>query len=175
MVNVKTKASGPRVFVVIDAGPMIALAVAGLLPIALSHLGRLMVPEAVVHECISHRTEPGAAAIRDALNDSAIVVIPEAEIVSLDPAYAQGLGGGEQAVLAYVMQNDYIALVDDLRARRTALRLGIKTVRTGAILLALKRAGRITSIRPTLQVWRDHGYFLSNSVIDQLLTIASEH
>lgn len=174
MVSVRTKASAPPVFVVIDAGPMIALTVAGLLPIALLHLGTLMVPEAVMHECISNLSEPGAQTIRDVLKNPAITVIPEAEIANLDPAYAQGLGGGEQAVLAYAMQHDYIALVDDKRARRTALRLGIKTVRTGALLLVLKSTGRIASIKPTLQIWRDHGYFLSDSVSNQLLTNASE-
>ena len=174
MVSVRTRASAPQVFVVTDAGPMIALWVAGLLPIALAYFGTLMVPEAVMQECVSSLAEPGAEAIREVLKNPAITVIPEAELANLDPAYAQGLGGGDHAVLAYAMQHDYIALVDDNRARRTALRLGIKTVRTGAVLLALKSTGRIASIKPTLQIWHDHGYFLSASVSYQLLTRASE-
>ena len=76
--------------------------------------------------------------------------IAESEIAALDPAYAQGLGSGEVAVLAYAAQHGHIALIDDHRARALAQRLNIVTVGSGAVLLALKANGRIDSIAPAL-------------------------
>lgn len=90
MAGAKTTVPALKVFLVIDSGPMIALAVAGLLPIALVYFGKLIVPETVMQECISNPSEPGARAIRDVLESAAITVIPDVDIASLDPAYAQG-------------------------------------------------------------------------------------
>ena len=46
--------------IVADAGPLIALAIAKLLPQTLSHFGSLLVPASVVAECLADLENPGA-------------------------------------------------------------------------------------------------------------------
>ncbi len=165
--------------IVADAGPLIALAVADLLPAALALFGKVLVPQAVLRECTADRYAPGAQAIaalltQPASEGGALVVVTDAEIVPLDAAYTAGLGSGEAAVLGYALQYRYTALVDDRRARRVAQRLDVATVGSGTVLLALKSAGRIASIRPALEAWAAHGYYVAPKVVAALLERAGE-
>lgn len=161
---------------VTDAGPLIALAVADVLPQTISLYKTLWVPQAVIDECTATPDAPGAAVIRAALSGKrpGLTLIAESEIATLDPAYAQGLGSGEVAVLAYAAQHGHIALIDDRRARAIAQRLNIITVGSGAMLLALKANGRIDSIRPALEAWQAHGYFVAPAIVGELLRRAGE-
>lgn len=174
MSAVKPRMASQKFILVVDAGPLIALAIADLLGPAIQSFGNLLVPNAVLQECVLNLSEPGAASIRNAIQNLSITPIADTEIANLDPAFALGLGSGEQAVLAYALQKNYVALIDDKKAHLMALRLGIATVRTGAVLLALKKAGHIASVKPALQIWREHGYFLSDTVTNQLLMSAGE-
>ena len=159
-----------------DAGALIALAVAGVLPQTISLYKPLWVPQAVIDECTATPDAPGAAAIRAAMGRKRprLTLIAESEIASLDPAYAQGLGSGEVAVLADAAQHTHIALIDDRRARATAQRLNIAIVGSGAVLLALKANGRIVSIRPALDAWQMRGYFVAPAVVSERLRRAGE-
>ena len=162
--------------VVADAGPLIALAVAGVLPQTISLYKTLWVPQAVIDECTASPDAPGAPLIRAALSGKrpGLTLIAESEIAPLDPAYAQGLGSGEVAVLAYAAQRGHIALIDDRRARAIAQRLNIATVGSGAVLLALKASRRVESIRPALDAWQAHGYFVAPTIVSELLRRAAE-
>ena len=163
-----------RRLIVADTGPLVALAVADLLPQTLLHFGELLVPENVITECLVNLENPGAQIISELLSGASLIVIQDSKIASFDAAYSSGLGTGEIAVLAYASQYGHVALIDDERARKVALRIGVQTVRSGAIVVALKRAGLIESIKPALAAWSAHGYFLTDFVQKQLLVGAGE-
>lgn len=105
-------------FIVADDGPLIALAVGGVLPDCIGMLGGLMVPEAVLDECTSDISAPGAVFLRDLRAAHRFQTLPSASLMPLDPSFAHGLGGGEIAVLSYAAQNGLLALIDERRARR---------------------------------------------------------
>lgn len=159
--------------VVADAGPLIALAVAQVLPQVL-RLFEFYVPQAVLDECLADMYAPGAQPIFEASSQAGFMVIPHIAIQALDSAYALGLGSGEVAVLSYAHQHSQIALIDERRARRIAQQLGVSVVGSGAVLLALKKSGAVTSIQPALKAWAKHGYFLSPALQNQLLVAAGE-
>ena len=160
--------------IVADAGPLIALAVAGVLPMCITMLSGLMVPEAVLHECTADVSAPGAAILQSLNQTGQFQIIPSASLMPLDAAYAQGLGGGEIAVLSYASQNSLLALVDERRARRVATRLGVAVVGSGTIIAQLKRQGLIESVKPVLSSWQQHGYFVSELVLRDILRMAQE-
>ena len=166
---------------IVDAGPLIALAVADVLPETIALYQTLWVPQAVIDECLArspHSTSlPGAAAIRKALRaDKGIGLhtIPHADIAPLDAAYALGLGTGEAAVISYAAQHQHIALIDDRKARKIAALMQVKTVGSGAVLLALKASGHIAQIAPALAAWQAHGYFVAPAIANELLRRAGE-
>ncbi len=168
------KSSTPGKLIVADAGPLIALAIAEVLPQTIALYKTLLVPAAVVHECIADPTAPGAIVLAKLLRGKGIKIINEGDISPLDAAYAQGLGSGEVAVLAYAAQHQLVALIDERRARRIAQRLQVPVVGSGAVLLALKASGSITSVRPALEAWAAHGYFVAATVVDELIRRARE-
>jgi predicted nucleic acid-binding protein len=159
--------------VVADAGPLIALAIADVLPLVLKQF-ELCVPQAVLDECLDDPYAPGAGLILEVSGRAGFTIIPEKSIKALDSAYVMGLGSGEVAVLSYAQQHSYVALIDERRARRIAQQLGVAVVGSGAVLLALKSSGVIINIRPALVAWCKHGYFLSPTLQKQLLAAAGE-
>lgn len=158
---------------VTDAGPLIALSVADVLQITLQHFD-VLVPQAVVDECLSDSYAPGAAPIAEACRQRQLAVLPNAAITPLDAAYAMGLGSGEAAVLSYAAQHKQVALIDERRARHIAQRLGVQVVGSGAVLLALKSQGLIATVQPALAAWQAHGYHLSPKLQAELLVRAGE-
>ena len=166
--------SKPDKLIVADAGPLIALAIAEVLPQTIALYKTLLVPEAVVHECVADPSAPGAKMLAKLVRGRGIKIIRESEISPLDAAYAQGLGSGEVAVLAYAAQHQLVALIDERRARRIAQRLQVPVVGSGAILLALKASGSIASVKPALEAWAAHGYFVAATVVDEIVRRAGE-
>lgn len=158
---------------VADAGPLIALAVAGALPLVLQQF-EVCVPQAVLDECLCDPYAAGAVLILEHSRCAGFSTVSDKAIKNLDAAYLMGLGSGEVAVLSYAHQHGQVALVDDRRARRIAQQLGVSVVGSGAMLLALKKSGAISSIHPALVAWRAHGYFLSEALQRQLLAAADE-
>lgn len=164
----------PSSLLVIDAGPLIALSVGGVLPQTIDLVKKLSIPQAVLDECLADPHAPGAAVIANALLSRGIHVVAQADIAPLDAAYALGLGSGEAAVIRYAAQHQHIALVDDRKAREIAQRMQVRVVGSGAILLALKISGQIKTIASVLDVWRAYGYFIAPQLIRELLSRAKE-
>ena len=160
--------------IVADAGPLIALAVGGVLPLCTTLQGGLIVPEAVLIECTADVSAPGAAIVQDMGDSGTFQIILAASLMPLDAAYAQGLGGGEIAVLAYAAQHALLALVDERRARQVAARLKVGIVGSGTIIAQLKHQGLIDSVQPVLSRWKQHGYFVSVAVAGDILRMAGE-
>ena len=163
--------------IVADAGPLIVLAVAGVLPLCIEMLGGLLVPEAVLHECTADVSAPGAAIIQNLMELGTFQIVPSAVLMPLDAAYAQGLGGGEIAVLSYIAQagkHALLALIDERRARNVAARLGVTVIGSGTVVAQLKRQGLIPSVKPVLSSWTRHGYFVAEQVVRDILLAAGE-
>ena len=160
--------------IVADAGPLIALAVGGVLPASLAMLGALAVPQEVLHECCADPFASGAATIAAAQAAGGFEIIPHAKPNPLNATLAQGLGSGEVAVLTYAMQHGLLALVDERRARRAASRLQVPVIGSGTVLAQLKLAGFITSVQPVFALWQQHGYFVAHAVQRDILQLAGE-
>jgi predicted nucleic acid-binding protein len=155
--------------IVADAGPLIALAVGGVLPACAEMLGGLYVPEAVLQECTADPSAHGAAVIDSLRAAGQLIIVPESVLAPLDAAFAQGLGTGELAVLSYAAEHALIALIDERRARRVAQHLKIAVIGSGTLVAQLKRQGLINSIEPIFSAWQKHGYFVSDKVKADIL------
>ncbi len=159
--------------IVADSGPLIALAVADCLPLMLNHY-ELLVPQAVITECTEDPYAPGAAVIAVCAQHAHCRTIAFEDIAPLDAAYAMGLGSGEQAVLSYAAMHNYVALIDERKARCIAKRLGVPLIGSASMVLMLKQRGEISSVKPVLSAWQAHGYFVSKQLQAQILKLADE-
>ena len=160
--------------IVADAGPLIALAVGGVLPLCLEMLGGLIVPEAVLQECVADIYAPGALILQDLHRRQQFQTVATASLAPLDAAFAAGMGGGEITVLSYAKTHGLLALIDERRARRVAARLKVAVIGSGTVLAQLKRQGRIDSVQPVFAAWGQHGYFISELIKQDILRLAGE-
>ena len=160
--------------IVADAGPLIALAVGGVLAASVGMLGGLIVPEPVLQECTADPSAPGAAIIHDVYASGGFQIIPQTSLAPLDAAFAQGLGTGEIAVLCYAAEHALLALIDERRARGVAQRLRVPVIGSGAVLAQLKRQGLIDSVQAVLDAWKRHGYSVSLAVQSDILLRCGE-
>ncbi|MBE7383582.1 MAG: DUF3368 domain-containing protein [Leptolyngbya sp. SIO1E4] len=157
--------------VVINASPLIALfkgQQAELLP---QLFEKIVVPQGVWEEITARKPEDIAAQQLRAVSwiQRVDTVRVPATILTWD------LGKGESEVLSWVVSHpDYMAIVDDLAARRCADALGLKVLGTGATLILAKRRGLISNVAPRLKALRDAGLYLSDRLIQLLKEQAGE-
>lgn len=156
--------------IVVNSSPLIVLFKSGQADLIPKLFSEVVVPEQVYAEVLAGKEDDPA---RISLPRTEWVIRKKVEI-SL-PVGAWNLGNGESAVFSYAMETPGVrALVDDLAARRCAKAFGVPTLGTGALLVLAKRRGLIDSVRERLQLLRDSGLYLSDSVIQLLVSEAQE-
>ena len=164
--------SAPReLLVVADASPLILLAKLRRLSLLTALTEQVWVPAAVWNEIVAHgegRPEVAeivtlfASAIRDADPD-------------LQAAFALQVDAGEAAALALAAKNRHaLLLIDDRRGRRLAAASGLRHLGTLGLLLRAKRHGLIVAIAPELAALRQHGLFVDEHLVREVLKAANE-
>lgn len=161
-----------QLIVVSDATPLIALAQIGQLAWLPDLFGEVIVPTAVYAEIVvAGSGRSGAAEIqsaswihRDAVTDRTKV---NYLLTQLD------IDEAEAIVLAQERQANWL-LVDEIKARTIAQRLGLHMIGTVGLLLLAKQQGKIGAVRPFLDELRSHQFHLSQKVYDAVLKQANE-
>jgi predicted nucleic acid-binding protein len=88
---------------------------------------------------------------------------------------SQALDPGEAEVIALALELETQDIVlDDLDARRYARRSGLKPIGTLGLLLAAKRIGLITAIKPEVEALNKAGFYASQPLIAEILKEAGE-
>jgi predicted nucleic acid-binding protein len=152
------------VAVVSNSSPLIALARIQRLDLLPSIFESVLIPPAVAREI-----SPSIPVLPAWLRIQAASVLPPASLLR------RRLGDGEWEALALAIElrADWIIL-DDLPARRSAETSGLNVIGTLGALVAAKRAGFLTSIRPELDALLRTSFFLSPQLYEELLQAAGE-
>lgn len=89
--------------------------------------------------------------------------------------FALDLGRGELAAMALALENpDYIIILDDALARRTAQAAGLQVWGTLKILLEAKHEGLTPQITPHIDQLKSAGMWISDDIRQRILHLASE-
>ena len=156
--------------VVVNSSPLIVLFRSGQADLMHRLFNEVIVPEQVYAEVLAGRKDDTARILLPRTN---WVIRKKVEITH--PVAAWNLGNGESAVFSYVIgASNARALVDDLAARRCAQTFGIQTLGTGALLVLAKRRGLIESVKDRIQLLKDAGLYLSDHIVQLLITEAAE-
>jgi len=159
--------------VVADASPLIALAIMDLFPVLKQLFERVLVPNAVVKECLNDLSKPYSLAIKQALKDKIIEqkTISDIEFCQL---LGQVLDPGEAEAISLAKELDAIALIDEKSGRKVAQREGVDCIGSLYILIKAKKNGFVVSVAPLLKCLLDHGYYLNPALIDTVLIACNE-
>lgn len=159
-------------YVVADTGPLIALAKLNLLDLPHRAFGKVLLPQTVLDECQKQVRSQDAVLISAAAKNGFLEVTP-------DVSWPEGireprLDAGERAALAMAIQRHCGLLIDEMRGRREAVRLGIKVVGVCGLLVIAKREGWIAEVTPLLDRLQTSGYYIAPALRESVLRKASE-
>ena len=154
-----------------NTSPLLYLYRIGLIHLLGELFEAVWVPDAVKRELEIGRQEGYDVPSLEALNWIRCVN-PEAmpsEWLALD------LGPGELAAMALALEYpEYIVLLDDLLARRTAEAAGLKVWGTLRVILTAKRRGLVARVEPYVDRLAEAGMWLSPEIRVRILRLAGE-
>ena len=85
------------------------------------------------------------------------------------------LDRGEASAIAIALDLEHVLLIlDDLKARKIAEKLGFKITGTLGILIKARKSGLINQVRPYLEKLQTAGFRISTAIEDELLKLCDE-
>ncbi len=149
--------------VVADASPLIAFQQIGQL-----HLLQVLFTEVAVPSAVMREIHPSVPLV------PWIVERPLTQGIA--PLLLRAsLGPGESEALSLSLEiGARQVLVDERAARRTAEALGLCVIGTPGILLAAKRKGLVSEVRPLLDDLTRQGFWVAPRLVRQVLSAADE-
>lgn len=157
--------------VVADAGPLIAFGRIGRMDLLPATLGEILVPHAVLSECLTEPDKPGAKAVHEGIARGLLVDAPDPD--SPMPPFPM-LDAGESAAIRLALKRSVPVLIDEKAGRKLAAHLGLTVIGSGGVLLAAKKQGLIDAVGPLLGAMRKTGYYLSDALAQAILNRAGE-
>jgi hypothetical protein len=157
--------------IIADSSPLIGLARIGRLGLLPQLARRIVTPRAVWAEVAGARTDaPGA---------SAVAAQTWIEVVEADPQVVAPLlmlvGRGEAEAIALAQREaSAVLLLDDLRERKLAHRLGLRRMGSVALLGRARRAELIPQLKPELEALARNGIFIRQELIAAALKEVGE-
>jgi predicted nucleic acid-binding protein len=156
--------------VVINASPLIALS-AVLSDFQTLHLvaERVLVPAEVFAEI---RAGPPSDITEDLARAAACCEVLK-PFAALPHSLTDDLGLGESAVIdAALTRGVGLVVIDELRGRRWARRLGLQVTGSLGLLVQLHRAGAIPSLETAFARMKAKGIYLDDKLLQKVLTLA---
>jgi|AntDeeMinimDraft_5_1070356.scaffolds.fasta_scaffold00955_5 predicted nucleic acid-binding protein len=78
---------------------------------------------------------------------------------------------GEASLIALSQEYNTPLLLDDLKARKLAKRLGLKVTGTSGIIQKAKEFGYIAEVKPIIEELHSNGFYLSSKITNEFLRI----
>lgn len=159
--------------IIADAGPLIALARIHQLGLLRDLFGKVSITETVHNEILPSLEHADKATIEQALSAGWLMVV-EVDLSGWRPLYS-GVDAGESSAICLASQSaDALLIIDDRAGRAEAKAREISLMGTAAVIGLAKLQGLIPAARPLLFEMRNSGYYLSDIVIQTVLTDIGE-
>lgn len=156
--------------IIADSSPLISLATIDKLELLEDYFDEVYVPYAVYKE-VSAYDKPFSEKLKKYLENRVLNVENQYMVSVLNERI--DLGEAEAITLAFEKKADFIIL-DDLKARKTAIRNGLNVIGTLGLLLEAKKEGKITNLKELIKTFTDNDIRLSEQLIKNILIEAGE-
>ncbi|HNS79764.1 MAG TPA: DUF3368 domain-containing protein [Syntrophorhabdus sp.] len=163
--------------IVSNTGPIIALMIISKLGILRELFDEVVIPHEVHQELLQGKS------VENFMNLMRITIYEQEKWIkiqdlqtSLNPALKGMLDIGEASViqLASDIKPDFV-LIDERKARKIARSMyGLKVVGTARILVEAKKRGLIQTVKDLLDEMRAGGYWIGDTIVQQILKEAGE-
>lgn len=158
--------------VVSNASPLINLARIQRFDLLKQFYGRVTIPTAVYDEVVIHGRERDGS--RDVRNAAWILRAAPTDELAVSALAAQ-LDRGEASAIILARELDAeLLLIDEIRGRRVAERLGVKITGTLGILARAKREGLIPNVRDEIARLQSQGTWIHPKLREDILELVGE-
>ena len=154
--------------VVSDAGPLISLGRLDLIGVLGALYAEVLVPEAVIKECLARPGNVDTLRIRQALDAGRLTPC------STPSTALAGLGPGESAAIVHALTLNAAVLLDERAGRRHAQALGLTVSGTLGVLVRARQQGLVGPLAPLIAALRASGQRLAQAVVDSALAAVGE-
>lgn len=157
---------------VINASPLISLAIINQLNILREIFTEVYVPSHVYQEVLDDKMErPGTERLRSA---DWLKVVPVNNQLSVDIlSYTLDRGEAEVLALGYELKPDFV-IIDELKGRKIAKYLEIEVIGTLGLLLMAKELKIFSEVKPLMQQLIEKGIWISSKLYNEVLMLAQE-
>ncbi|MCP5209245.1 MAG: DUF3368 domain-containing protein [Hahellaceae bacterium] len=162
-----------QVIIVADASPLIALSTMGILQHLPSLFSKVYVPDVVLNECSEDLSKPMAMEIQIAV-DSGILHVRQVTNTKGMHELSQVLDDGEAAAIMLAKELSAYILIDEKAGRLIAKREGLKLKGSMYCLVECKKKGLIDSGLNRIQLLKEKGYYLDDSLVSAVRTMCGE-
>lgn len=158
--------------IVTNTGPLVALAGIGHLDLLGALYDDVRVPEQVHHEVL----EGGTRGYDLSEYHRAHFLIITSLTATPDPILSGMLDKGEAAVIQLARQEQIVhILIDERKGRKIARQVyGLTVLGTMRLLIDAKRGKLLGSIREPVQLMRENGYWIHETIVEAALREAGE-
>ena len=156
--------------VVSNSSILIHLSRIGKLWLLKEIFGKVIIPKAVYREC-TVENKIGSEEIKR----SECIEVQEIKDKNFKNLLQIFLDEGESEAIVLALEvNADLILLDESEARRIAKNLGLKVTGTIGILLKAKKLGLITNLKREIELLRETGFWISETLIRKILQEARE-
>jgi predicted nucleic acid-binding protein len=158
--------------IVIDASPLIGLALVDGLVWLPKLFGQVYLPESVKQEVLPGKNAPGEQTITHAFAQGWLAVWPH----PISPLLNIDLDAGETDCINIGLShaNPVLLIMDERAGRAVAKEKGLPVIGTAAIIGLAKKQGLIASARMTFDVLHRSDFRISATVINHVLNSVNE-
>ena len=149
-----------------DSSALVALSIMDKLDLLESIFGEIYVPQAVYDE-VTISYKPQSVKLKNFLAN---------KIVNVEVTISQmGLGDGElEAIALYKDRDAKFLLIDDRRAKSFAKLNDVNVIGSLGVMILAKELGEIETIRKDLEKLLDSDIFISENLINRVLSSVGE-
>jgi len=81
---------------------------------------------------------------------------------------------GEAEAITLALEKNSLLIIDDLKGRKVARRLGLEIIGTLGVLKAMKLKDVIGEVKPFIERLREKGFYISDDLVNKLLSDIGE-
>lgn len=155
-----------RSIVVSNTSPPIALKYAELIDKLGLLFQRIIVPPSVMRELNIREKEY--------FQNVGFLLVEEPKDRRLATALKTVVDEGEAEAITLALEKGLLLIIDDLKGRKLAKRLGASIIGTLGLLKAMKLAGLIDEIKPPVERLKKKRFYISDELIHKLLSDVGE-
>ncbi len=149
-----------------NTSPLIALKHAGVLEKLNLLFQRIIVPPSVIREL--------SVKEKEYFQSLSFLSVEEPRDRRLVLVLKTIVDEGEAEAITLALEKSNLLIIDDLKGRKVARRLGLEIIGTLGVLKAMKLKDIIREVKPFIERLREKGFYISDDLINKLLSDIGE-